>query len=78
MLYFHAEEWLDHPKGREAICKSPVEMSRSHPECVGSEVMIDGNRWDCIGVHCHMPGVPIRVGEVIGLLVTRHSATDNP
>ncbi len=61
-------------RGPVAFVKSPVECSRSlaaFQEAVGSVVLIDGEKRTILGIEMQMPGFPLRVGEVVGLLLGR-------
>lgn len=44
------------------------EFNREHPECIGWQVDVDGERFIIAAVDRHVPATPIHPGEIIGLL----------
>lgn len=74
---FHAEEWQQirtsgSPNGRPvAYVLCDRERPRDCSDLIGAVVEIDGRRYRCTAVERHAlgPGIPIRKGETIGLLV---------
>jgi len=69
MPRFQAMEWFESNRGRVAIVRCDRERPRDKSGLDGSQVLIDGAIYDCVGVACDMPATPIREGEIIALYV---------
>lgn len=68
-MYFKSTNWINATGHRIAACEAPIEMDRDNPEILGTEVYIDGIRYQCVGVERTMKGGPIKPGEMIGVAV---------
>jgi hypothetical protein len=59
-------------RGIVVVCKSPVSCSRStkaFQEVTGGIIEIDGHPFKIKGVEMFLPGTPLKIGELIGILV---------
>lgn len=61
--------WREKGRGWYGLVCCDIERNRDNPGLTDTQVMIDGEVFECIGVERHMPATPIAPGERIGLLV---------
>lgn len=67
---FRSQSWYRLPRaGWAAAIPCDKERDRQEPFPTGTIVEIDGEEFEVLGVEKHPMAVPIRKGEIIGLIV---------
>jgi hypothetical protein len=59
-------------RGWVFTCESPVTAERTYKavkEAIGNEIEIDGHVYEIIGLEMFQPGIPVHIGEPLGILV---------
>lgn len=67
---FKSLEWFRiKGKGWAVVVECDQERDRTRPGLEGAEVIIDGERFDCVAVERRVPGSQIALGEKVSLIV---------